>query len=283
MSEHDPILPELASGRGTAREAGSGVGATLRQSPAATATSPRKLGEDLRRDFPGLVSADGKPWHYLDSAATAQKPQAVIDAVARAIGADYATVHRGVYTRSAEMTLGYEAARRRVAQFVGGREDEIVFTRSATEAINLVAASYGRLAGIGEGDEIVISIMEHHSNIVPWHFHRERSGAVIKWAPVDDEGNFLLDEFEKLLTERTKIVAITHMSNVLGTVTPVKDIVRIAHARGIPVLVDGSQGAVHLPVDVRDLDADFYVFTAMVVILLIWPRGIQRGVEGARI
>jgi cysteine desulfurase/selenocysteine lyase len=138
--------------------------------------------------------------------------------------------------------------------------NEIVFTRSTTEALNLVAASFGQI-GIAEGDEIVLSIMEHHSNIVPWHFHRERKGAVLKWVGVDDDGNFSFEEFERALTPRTKIVAITHMSNVLGTVTPVRDIVRAAHARGIPVLVDGSQGAVHLPVDVRDLDADFYVFT----------------------
>src|SRR5690606_9821553 len=190
MSEHDPILPELASGRGTAREAGSGVGATLRQSPAATATSPRKLGEDLRRDFPGLVSADGKPWHYLDSAATAQKPQAVIDAVARAIGADYATVHRGVYTRSAEMTLGYEAARRRVAQFVGGREDEIVFTRGATEAINLVAYAWP------DKRRVLLSELEHHSNIVPWQL----AGWQVDVCPLTEDGKIDLAAAERMLT-----------------------------------------------------------------------------------
>jgi cysteine desulfurase / selenocysteine lyase len=135
-----------------------------------------------------------------------------------------------------------------------------VFTKSATEAYNLVADSFGR-TNIGEGDEIILSIMEHHSNIVPWHFLRERKGAVIKWAPVDEEGNFLVEDYEKLFTPRTKIVAITHMSNVLGTVTPIKKIIEIAHAHGVPVLVDGAQGAVHLTVDVRDLDADFYVFT----------------------
>jgi len=138
--------------------------------------------------------------------------------------------------------------------------DEIVFTRSATEAVNLVASSFG-LAHVGEGDEIVLSIMEHHSNIVPWHFLRERKGAVLKWVGVDEDGNLSLDDFEKALTPRTKIVAMTHMSNMLGTITPIKEMIRIAHARGIPVLVDGSQGAVHLDVDVRDLDADFYLFT----------------------
>jgi cysteine desulfurase/selenocysteine lyase len=141
-----------------------------------------------------------------------------------------------------------------------GSSEEIVFTRSATEAINLVAASFG-LDHIGEGDEIVLSVMEHHSNIVPWHFHRERKGAVLKWVDVADDGSFSLAAFERALSKRTKIVAITQMSNVLGTTTPIKDIVRIAHAQGVPVLVDGSQGAVHLDVDVRDLDVDFYAFT----------------------
>lgn len=140
------------------------------------------------------------------------------------------------------------------------RPEEIIFTRNATEAINLVASSWGA-TNIGEGDEIVLSIMEHHSNIVPWHFLRERQGAVLKWAPVDDEGNFLIDEFEKLLTAKTKLVAITQMSNALGTVVPVKEVVKIAHARGIPVLVDGSQAAVHLAIDVQDIDCDFYVMT----------------------
>src|SRR6202042_2578474 len=150
-------------------------------------------------------------------------------------------------------TEAYEGARAKVAKFLNaGRPEEIIFTRNVTEAINLVASSWGE-PNIGEGDEIVLSIMEHHSNIVPWHFLRERHGAVIKWAPVDDEGNFLLDEFEKLLTDRTRMVAITHMSNMLGTVVPIKEVIRIAHARGVPVLVDGAQGAVHLEVDVRDL------------------------------
>jgi len=150
------------------------------------------------------------------------------------------------------------------------RPEEVIFTRNATEGINLVAHTFGR-ERIQAGDEVVLSIMEHHSNIVPWHFLRERQGAVIRWAPVDDEGNFLLDEFEKLLSPRTKMVAITQMSNVLGTVVPVKEVVKCAHARGIPVLVDGAQGAVHLDVDVRDLDCDFYVFTGH---KLYGPTGI---------
>jgi cysteine desulfurase/selenocysteine lyase len=216
----------------------------------------------IRAEFP-ILSAEvyGKPLVYLDNAASAQKPQAVIDAMVRTMEGGYANVHRGLHFMANAATEAFEEARESVREFLNaGSTDEIVFTRSATEAINLVADSFGR-TGIGEGDEIILSIMEHHSNIVPWHFHRERKGAVLKWAPVDDEGNFLLDKFEKLFTPRTKIVAITHMSNVLGTVTPIRDIIRIAHAHGVPVMVDGSQGAVHLDVDVRQLDADFYIFT----------------------
>jgi cysteine desulfurase/selenocysteine lyase len=218
--------------------------------------------DKVRADFP-ILSQEvyGKPLVYLDNAASAQKPRAVIDAMVRTMESGYSNVHRGLHYMANAATEGFEDAREAVRHFLNAAStDEIIFTRSATEAINLVADSFGRMA-IGEGDEIVLSIMEHHSNIVPWHFHRERKGAVLKWAPVDEEGEFLLDEFEKLLTPRTKIVAITHMSNVLGTITPIKDIIRLAHERGIPVLVDGSQGAVHLGPDVRDLDADFYVFT----------------------
>src|SRR5437868_2504059 len=184
---------------------------------------------------------------------------------------EYATVHRGLHHHANDATEAYEGALDKVAKFLNaGRNEEIIFTRNATEAINLVASSWGE-PNIGEGDEIVLSIMEHHSNIVPWHFLRERHGAVIKWAPVDDDGNFLIEEFEKLLTARTKLVAITHMSNALGTLVPVKEVVKIAHARGIPVLVDGAQAAVHLDVDVRDIDCDFYVFTGH---KLYGPTGI---------
>jgi cysteine desulfurase / selenocysteine lyase len=180
-------------------------------------------------------------------------------------------VHRGLHYLANAATEAYEGARTKVAQFVNARRsEEIIFTRNVTEAINLVASSYGE-PNIGEGDEIVLSIMEHHSNIVPWHFLRERHGAVIKWAPVDDDGNFLIEEFEKLLNSRTKLVAITQMSNALGTVVPVKDVVRLAHARGIKVLVDGAQGAVHLPIDVQDIDCDFYAFTGH---KLYGPTGI---------
>jgi cysteine desulfurase / selenocysteine lyase len=203
----------------------------------------------------------GKPLVYLDNAASAQKPLAVLNRMDKAFRTEYANVHRGLHYLANAATEAYEGARTKAAGFVNAsRSEEIIFTRNATEAINLVASSFGAPM-IKEGDEIVLSIMEHHSNIVPWHFLRERQGAILKWAPVDDDGNFLIDEFEKLLTSRTKLVAITHMSNMLGTVVPVKEVVRLAHAKGIPVLVDGSQGAVHLPVDVQDIDCDFYAFT----------------------
>ncbi|MCB8820643.1 cysteine desulfurase [Microvirga rosea] len=218
--------------------------------------------EAVRAQFPILSQqVYGKPLVYLDNAASAQKPRAVIDAMVNTMETGYANVHRGLHFMANAATESFERARETVRSFLNAESiDEIVFTKSATEAYNLVADSFGRMA-IGEGDEIILSIMEHHSNIVPWHFLRERKGAVIKWAPVDEEGNFLLEEYEKLFSPRTKIVAITHMSNVLGTITPMKEIIRIAHGHGVPVLVDGAQGAVHLDVDVRDLDADFYVLT----------------------
>ena len=216
----------------------------------------------IRRDFP-ILSREvyGKPLVYLDNAASAQKPQVVLDAMTKSYTQEYANVHRGLHYLSNAATQSFEDARESVRAFLNApSKDQIIFTRNATDAINLVAQSFGGLV-IGEGDEIVLSIMEHHSNIVPWHFHRERRGAVIKWAPIDDDGNFQLDEFEKMLTARTKMVAITQMSNALGTVVPVAEVIKLAHARGIPVLVDGSQAAVHMAVDVQALDADFYVFT----------------------
>ncbi len=218
--------------------------------------------ERIRTDFPILYrDIYGKPLVYLDNGASAQKPLPVIEAMDHAYRFEYANVHRGLHYLSNTATQKFEEAREIVRRFLNAPSaDQIIFTRNATEAINLVASSFGAIE-IGEGDEIVLSIMEHHSNIVPWHFLRERKGAVLKWAPISDSGEFLIDEFERLLTPRTKIVALTHMSNVLGTVVPIKEVIEIAHARGIPVLVDGSQAAVHLPVDVRDLDADFYVFT----------------------
>jgi cysteine desulfurase/selenocysteine lyase len=226
----------------------------------------------IRADFPILaMPVYGKPLVYLDNAASAQKPRAVLDRLNTAYTTQYANVHRGLHFLANEATEAYEGAREKVAAFLNAkRKEEVIFTRNATEAINLVAYTFGR-ERIKAGDEIVLSIMEHHSNIVPWHFLRERQGAVIKWSPVADDGRFLLDEFEKLLTPRTKLVAMTHMSNMLGTTVPVKEVARIAHARGIPVLFDGAQAAVHLDVDVRDIDCDFYAFTGH---KLYGPTGI---------
>jgi cysteine desulfurase/selenocysteine lyase len=218
--------------------------------------------EHIRADFPILSrEIHGKPLVYLDNGASAQKPRQVLDAIQNAYSNEYANVHRGLHYLSNVATENYEKARSTVRRFINASsDDEIIFTRNASEAINLVAQSFGGMV-IGEGDEIVLTIMEHHSNIVPWHFHRERSGAVIKWAPVSDEGEFLIEEFEKLLTPKTKMVAVTQMSNAMGTIVPVKQVVKLAHDRGIPVLLDGAQGAVHLPIDVQDIDCDFYVFT----------------------
>ena len=226
----------------------------------------------VREDFPALaMKIYGKPLVYLDNAASAQKPNAVLDRMMVAYKTEYANVHRGLHYLANAATDAYEGSRTKVQHFLNAkRPEEIIFTRNATDSLNMVASSWGGV-NIKAGDEIVLSIMEHHSNIVPWHFLRERHGAVIKWAPVDDEGNFLIDEFEKLLTDRTKIVAITHMSNALGTVVPVKEVIRIAHSRGIPVLVDGSQAVVHMTVDVQDIDADFYIFTGH---KLYGPTGI---------
>ncbi len=218
--------------------------------------------ERIRADFPILFrDIYGKPLVYLDSAASAQKPRQVIEAMDHAMRFEYANVHRGIHYLSNAATQRYEEAREITRRFLNAPlAEEIVFTKNATEAVNLVAQAWG--AGrIEEGDEIVLSIMEHHSNIVPWHFLRERYGAVLKWAPVDDTGAFDLDAFTALLGPRTRMVALTHMSNVLGTVVPIKEVVAIAHARGIPVFVDGCQAAVHLQIDVQDLDCDFYAFS----------------------
>ncbi|MBV8765189.1 MAG: cysteine desulfurase [Hyphomicrobiales bacterium] len=226
----------------------------------------------VRSDFPILAQkVYGHPLVYLDNGASAQKPRQVMDAMRELMETGYSNVHRGLHYMANASTEAFEAAREKVRAFINaGSTDEIIFTRSVTGAINLVASSFGG-DNIGSGDEIVLSIMEHHSNIVPWHYHRERNGAVIKWAGVDDDGVFDLEGFEKLLTARTKIVAITHMSNVLGTVTPLKEIVALAHARGIPVIADGAQAVVHMNVDVRDLDIDFYGFTGH---KLYGPTGI---------
>ncbi len=224
----------------------------------------------LRDDFPGLNTAEGKPWHYLDTAATAQKPRAVIDAMARAMGEDYATVHRGVYARSAEMTLAFEDARRKVAGFIGGAESELVFTRGATEAINLVANTWGR-ANLKPGDRILLSQLEHHSNIVPWQMVAAVTGAVIDVCPLTHDHQIDLDAAAAMLTERHKLVALAHVSNVLGSVLDAPRAAAMAHRVGAKLLLDGCQSAPHMSVDVGALGCDFYVFSAH---KLYGPTGI---------
>jgi cysteine desulfurase/selenocysteine lyase len=216
----------------------------------------------VRADFPALrQSVHGKPLVYLDNAATTQKPEQVMAAMYKYYSEDNANVHRGAHTLSERATRAYEGARGIVARFLGAAEDrEIIFTRGATEAINLVAQTYGR-RHVGAGDEVVVTEMEHHSNIVPWQILCEEKGARLAVAPVNDAGELVLEKFEALLNDRTRIVAVTHVSNALGTVNPIRTIVDMAHARGIPVLVDGAQAVPHLPVDVRALDADWYVFS----------------------
>jgi cysteine desulfurase/selenocysteine lyase len=213
----------------------------------------------------------GKPLVYLDSAASAQKPRQVLDAMRDFASSEYANVHRGVHFLSAAATDRYEAARETVRKFLNAAHaDEIIFTKGGTEAMNLV--SYSWLAPrIQQGDEIVLSVMEHHSNIVPWHFLRERQGAVLRWVDVRDDGSFDVEAVDAAIGPKTKLVALTHMSNVLGTVTPLKEIITRAHAKGVPVLADGCQGAVHENVDVRDLDVDFYAITGH---KLYGPTGI---------
>ncbi|WP_293907325.1 cysteine desulfurase [Phenylobacterium sp.] len=226
--------------------------------------------EAIRKQFPILSrQVHGKPLVYLDSAASAQKPRAVIEAMTHAMEYSYANVHRGLHTLANETTDAYEAARRKVAAFIGADEGEIVFTKGATEAVNLVAAGIG--AGLRAGDEIVISEMEHHANIVPWHFLREHKGVVLKWVRVTDDGVLDLDHFQSLLGPRTRVVALTHMSNVLGTINDGKALARMAHEAGALVLFDGCQAIVHRPVDVKDIDAEFYVFSGH---KLYGPTGI---------
>ncbi len=228
--------------------------------------------ERVRADFPILSrTVHDKPLTFLDSGASAQKPRQVIDAISRCYEAEYANIHRGVYELSAKATEAYEGARARVQRFVNARSpNEIVFTKGTTEAINLVATSWGG-AFLGEGDEVVLSMLEHHANIVPWQLLRERTGIVLKVVPTDENGAFLLDAYEALVGPRTKLVALTHVSNVLGTVVPVAEVVRIARANGAKVLVDGAQGIVHQPVDVQALDVDFYCFSGH---KLYGPSGI---------
>ena len=221
-------------------------------------------------EWPGLVQADGNRWHYLDTAATAQKPRAVIEATVNAMGRDYATVHRGVYARSAEMTLAYEAARRKVAGFIGGQESEVVFTRGATEAINLVAATWG-VTQLKAGDRILLSQLEHHSNIVPWQLHCVSRGVAIDVCPLTEDGRIDLDAAEAMLTPAHKLVAFAHVSNVLGSVLDVPRAVALAHGVGAKILLDGCQAVPRLPVDVAAMDCDFYVFSAH---KLYGPTGI---------
>jgi cysteine desulfurase/selenocysteine lyase len=213
----------------------------------------------VRCDFPILrTQVHGKPLVYLDNGATSQKPQAVIDAVSHYYETGNANVHRGVYALSESATAAYEGARTKLARFLNAREDrEIIYVRGTTEAINLAASSFGRLK-VRSGDEILVSAMEHHSNIVPWQILAEQVGATIKVIPMNQAGELRLDEYEKLLTPRARLVAVAHISNSLGTINPIKEMTALAHARGVPVLVDGAQGAPHLAVDVQDLDCDFY-------------------------
>lgn len=230
-----------------------------------------------KADFPGLVTPEGKPWHYLDTAATAQKPQAVIDAMSNALGRDYATVHRGVYSRSANMTLAYEAARRRVADFIGAAsENEIVFVRGATEGINLVAQSWGGL-NLNPGDRIMLSQLEHHSNIVPWQMIAQQTGAEIDVCPLTEDHLIDLDALEKMLTSQHKIVALAHVSNVLGSVLGAKRAAKLAHNVGAKLMLDGCQAAPRMRLNMQELDCDFYVLSGH---KLYGPTGI--GVLWAR-
>ena len=226
----------------------------------------------IRRDFPILASqVHGKPLIYLDNAATSQKPECVIDALTRFYQRDNANIHRGVHQLSERSTQSYEAARGKVQRFLNAANTrEIVFVSGATEGINLVAQTFGR-KNVGAGDEVVISAMEHHSNIVPWQMLCEEKGAVLRVVPINDRGEMEFEQFEKLLNHRTRLVAVSHVSNALGTINPVREIVKTAHGRNIPVLIDGAQAVPHMRVDVRSLDCDFYVFSGHKV---FGPTGI---------
>ncbi|HEY2590735.1 MAG TPA: cysteine desulfurase [Steroidobacteraceae bacterium] len=241
--------------------------------PARIASSPRTLDvERVRRDFPILTRAvHGRPLVYLDSAASAQRPRAVLDAVADYETRSHANVHRGVHLLSQEATAAYEGARDRARRFLNARSTrEIIFTRGTTEAINLVAQSFAR-PRLGPGDEILITALEHHANIVPWQMVRDQTGCSLSVAPINERGELLLDRFMERLTPRTRLVAVAHVSNALGTILPVADIIAAAHARGVPVLIDGAQAVPHLPIDVRALDCDFYTFSGH---KLYGPTGI---------
>ncbi|UCH50145.1 MAG: cysteine desulfurase [Betaproteobacteria bacterium] len=216
----------------------------------------------VRADFPILeTKVNGKPLAYLDSAASAQMPQQVIDRLTRYHTSEHANIHRGVHYLSEKATDAYEAARAKIRKFINATEDrEVIFTRGTTNAINTVAHGFGR-AFVGKGDEILVSHMEHHSNIVPWQMLCEEKGATLKVIPIDDLGQLVMDEYRELLGPRTKLVAVAHVSNALGTINPIKEVIALAHAQGIPVLVDGAQGVPHMKVDMQDLDCDFYAFS----------------------
>src|SRR5437868_6023527 len=228
--------------------------------------------ERIRADFPVLhQTINGKPLVYLDNAASSQVPQIVVDRGSVYLEQEHSNIHRGVHYLSQRATTAYEGAREKVKRFINAREArECIFVHGTTEGINLVMHGYGRKF-VGAGDEVIISAMEHHANIVPWQMLCEEKGARLRVIPVNDAGELLLDEYKKLFSPRTRFVAVTHMSNALGTITPAKEIVKIAHAHGVPVLLDGSQAAYHLPVDVQDLDCDFYVVTGH---KLYGPTGI---------
>ena len=226
----------------------------------------------IRDDFPILKQrVNGNPLVYLDNGATSQKPQSVIDAIVDYYTTTNSNVHRGGHTMSQQATDGYEGARSKIRQFINaGKDEEIIFTRNTTEGLNLVAHSYGR-QNIRSGDDIIVSNMEHHSNIVPWQMLCEENGANLKVVPIDDSGELVMDEYQKMLSSRTKLVSITHVSNALGTILPAKQIVDMAHAHGAPVLLDGAQAVPHMPVDMKELDCDFYVFSGH---KLFGPTGI---------
>jgi cysteine desulfurase/selenocysteine lyase len=240
-----------------------------------TPTNPLADGFDVvtvRRDFSALDQiVHGNPLVYLDNAATAQKPRCIVESLRHYYEADCANIHRGVHELSERATAAHEDARTKVRQFINaGKREEVVFVRGTTEAINLVAATWGR-KNVHKGDEIIISTLDHHSNIVPWQILCEETGAILRWIPIDDRGELLLDEYEKLLGPRTRIVAVAHVSNTLGTITPIRRIIEMAHQVGAVTLVDGAQAAPHLRIDVRALDADFYAFSGHKV---FGPTGI---------
>jgi cysteine desulfurase/selenocysteine lyase len=259
-------------GADAASSAGAAAALAEPASAARPPAAPSLDVEAVRADFPILAArVRGKPLVYLDNAATTQKPRAVIDAVGRYYTAENANIHRGVHWLSQHATAAYDAVRERVARFINApAAHEVVFVRGTTEAINLVAQSYGRTF-LAAGDEVLITGMEHHANIVPWQLLRDQTGIVLRVAPITDAGELDVEAFERLLTERTKLVAVVHLSNALGTINPVRRLVELAHARGVPVLVDGAQAASHLAVDVQALDCDFFAFSGH---KLLGPTGI---------